>query len=48
MLSRIVTDPAAAAEGAVLAILGKPMPALRDGLPPGLPLLDVTRLRAPA
>ncbi|HMR32328.1 MAG TPA: nucleotide sugar dehydrogenase [Geminicoccaceae bacterium] len=48
VLSRIVADPAAAADGAVLAVLGKPMPALRQQLPPALPVLDVTRLRSPA
>jgi GDP-mannose 6-dehydrogenase len=48
VLSRIVAEPEAAAEGAVLAILGKPLPGLRQRLPQDLPLLDITRLRAPA
>jgi GDP-mannose 6-dehydrogenase len=46
VLSRIVTEPETAVEGAVLAILGKPLPGLRERLPQSLPLLDITRLRA--
>ena len=48
VLRRIVADPAEAAKGAALAILGKPLPAVQAALPAGMPTLDIVRLRAPA
>jgi GDP-mannose 6-dehydrogenase len=41
---RMRGDPADAAAGALLAIIGKPVPGVRDRLPAGLPVLDLTRL----
>jgi GDP-mannose 6-dehydrogenase len=45
VLRRLTADLAAAAAAARLAILGKPLPGVRERLPEGLPLLDITRLR---
>ncbi len=45
-LRRLDPDLDRAMAGARLAILGKPLPALRARLPADLPLLDLTRLRA--
>jgi GDP-mannose 6-dehydrogenase len=41
---RMRGDPADAAAGALLAIIGKPVPGVCDRLPAGLPVLDLTRL----
>ena len=48
VLSRIEPELAAAAAGARLAILGKPLPGIASALPEALPVLDVARLRAAA
>lgn len=45
VLSRLTADLAAAAAAARLAVLGKPLPGIRERLPEGLPLLDLSRLR---
>ena len=44
--ARLTDDAATAAAGAKLAILGKPMPAVLDSLPPELPVLNINRLDA--
>ena len=45
VLSRLAGDLAAAADGARLAVLGKPMPGMQERLPRALPVLDASRLR---
>jgi GDP-mannose 6-dehydrogenase len=47
VLRRLTADLAAAAGSARLAILGKPLPGVRERLPDGLPVLDLARLRLP-
>ena len=45
LLARLINDLGSAAAGAQLIVLGKPIPGIRERLPPGIPILDVTRLR---
>ena len=45
VLSRLAGDIAAAADGARLAVIGKPIPGMLERLPRGLPVLDASRLQ---
>jgi GDP-mannose 6-dehydrogenase len=45
VLEHLTADLAAAAGAARLAVLGKALPGVRERLPAGLPVLDLTRLR---
>jgi GDP-mannose 6-dehydrogenase len=44
LLDRLTDDLAGAAAGSRLIIMGKPLPGLREDLPPGVPVLNVARL----
>ena len=45
LMDRMTTDLEGAAAKARLIILGKPIPGVRERLPAGVPVLDVTRLQ---
>jgi GDP-mannose 6-dehydrogenase len=45
LLDRLTDDLAGAAARAELIVLGKPIPGVRERLPAGVPVLDITRLQ---
>ena len=45
LMDRMTADLEGAAARARLIVLGKPMPGVRERLPAGVPVLDVTRLK---
>ena len=45
LLAHLRQDLERAADGTRLAVLGKPIPGVRERLPAGLPVFDITRLR---
>ena len=45
LMDRMTDDVEAAAAAARLIILGKPIPGVRERLPSGPPVLDITRLK---
>ena len=44
-MDRMTDDVEGAAAAARLIVLGKPIPGVRERLPAGAPVLDVTRLK---